>query len=70
MLQCLGRQAVQEKLTVQEALAFCDPGPLQGWIEAERHAINLERVMQEERGEISPADLSALPMSARNAQKH
>jgi glyoxylase-like metal-dependent hydrolase (beta-lactamase superfamily II) len=69
-LQRLGRQAVQEKLTVQEALAFFDPGPLQGWIEAERHAINLERVMQEERGEISPTDLSAFPMSARHAQKH
>lgn len=64
-LQRLGRAAVQEKLSLQEALALFDPGPLAEWIEAERHAINLERVMQEARGEISRADLSTMPPSTQ-----
>lgn len=63
-LQDLGRAAVRENLPLQDALAQFDPGPLADWIEAERHAINLERVMQEARGEISRADLSAMPRSA------
>lgn len=66
-LQRLGREAVRAKLTLQEALLLFDPGLLAEWIEAERHAINLERVMQEERGEISHTDLSAMPPST---QKH
>lgn len=64
-LQYLGRAAVQEKRSLLEALALFDPGPLTEWIEPERHAINLERVMQEARGEISRADLSAMPLSAQ-----
>jgi glyoxylase-like metal-dependent hydrolase (beta-lactamase superfamily II) len=63
-LQRLGHRAVQEELTLREALALFDPGPLAEWIEGERHAINLERVLQEARGEISAADLSLLPLSA------
>ncbi len=63
-LQRLGRQAVQEQLSLQEALAAFDPGPLAQWIESERHEINLERVMQEARGEISRTDLSTMPSSA------
>ena len=66
-LQRLGREAVQEGLTLREALALFNPGPLGEWIEPERHAINLERVMQEARGEISAADLSALPLSAQRS---
>jgi hypothetical protein len=50
---------------LQDALAEFDPGPVTAWIEAERHAINLERVMQEARGEISPTDLSTMPRSAQ-----
>jgi glyoxylase-like metal-dependent hydrolase (beta-lactamase superfamily II) len=61
----LGRMAVQEHLTLRDALACFDPGPLAGWIEAERHAINLERVLQEIQGEISAADLSAMPLSTQ-----
>lgn len=64
-LQRLGREAVQENVTLRDALARFDPGPLAEWIEPERHAINLERVMQEARGEISRADLSAMPASAQ-----
>lgn len=64
-LQRLGRRAVQEQLSLPDALTAFDPGPLTDWIESERHAINLERVMQEVRGEISRDDLSAMPKSAR-----
>lgn len=64
-LERLGRLAVQEQLTLRDALALFDPGPLTGWIEAERHVLNLERVLQEARGEISAADLSTLPPSAQ-----
>ena len=64
-LQHLGRKTVQEKLSLQDALALFDPGPLADWIESDRHAINLERVIQEIRGEISRADLSTMPASVR-----
>lgn len=64
-LQHLGRAAVRESLSLEDALAQFDPGPLANWIESERHAINLERVMQEARGEISRADLSTMPRSAQ-----
>lgn len=63
-LERLGRAAVQEHLSLQDALEEFDPGQLADWIEADRHAINLERVIQEARGEISAADLSAMPLSA------
>ncbi len=62
-----GRQAVAEHLSLQNALALFNPGPLSDWIEAERHEINLERAMQEARGEISARDLSTMPSSARKA---
>lgn len=62
-LQRLGREAVQENIPLREALAHFDPGPLAAWIEPERHAINLERAMQEARGEISATSLSAMPLS-------
>jgi cyclase len=61
----LGRKAAAEDISLQETLAAFDPGPAAVWIEAERHIINLERVMQEARGEISPTDLSTMPLSAR-----
>jgi cyclase len=64
-LQSMGRHAVREKLSLQQALAEFDPGPLAEWIESERHEINLERVMQEARGEISRFDLTAMPQSAQ-----
>lgn len=64
-IQRLGREAVAEHLELQDALSLFDPGPLSDWIESERHEINLERVMQEARGEISRLDLSAMPQSAR-----
>jgi cyclase len=64
-IQRLGREAVRENLPLQEALAHFDAGPVAQWIESERNEINLERAMQEARGEISHADLSAMPLSAR-----
>jgi cyclase len=60
-LQRLGRAAAQENLTLQDALAQFDPGPLAEWIESDRHAINLERAMQEARGEISRTHLFVPP---------
>jgi cyclase len=64
-IERIGRKAVAENVPLQDVVAEFDPGPLTTWTEAERHAINLERVMQEARGEISPTDLSAMPRSAR-----
>jgi len=64
-VQRIGRNAVIEQMSLKDALAIFDPGPYDSWIEAERHIINIERVMQEERGEISRADLSTMPPSAR-----
>jgi cyclase len=63
-LQRLAREAVRAGASLEDALAQLDPGPLTGWIESERHTVNLERAIQEAHGEISAADLSALPPSA------
>src|SRR2546421_2944385 len=53
-VQRLGRQAVQEHIPLDEVLTYLlnDLGPAAAWIESERHAINVERAMQEARGEI------------------
>lgn len=56
----LGRRAVAEGMSIQDALANFDAGPVAEWIEPERTALNLERAMQETRGEISRTDVSAL----------
>jgi cyclase len=64
-IQRIGREAVAQRLSLQDALSLFDPGPLGDWIESERHEINLERVMQEAQGQISRQDLSAMPQSAR-----
>ena len=61
----LGRRAVEEKMSLQEARTLLDAGPVAEWIEAERHIINLERAIQEIRGDISRTDLSTMPGSAR-----
>lgn len=63
-LQHLGNKAVRENLSLEDALAQLDPTLLAGWIESDRHTVNLERVIQEARGEISRADLSAMPHSS------
>jgi len=64
-VQRIGRSAVAEQMSLEDALAIFDPGPYDSWIEAKRHIINIERVMQEERGAISRADLSTMPPSAQ-----
>jgi glyoxylase-like metal-dependent hydrolase (beta-lactamase superfamily II) len=66
-IQHIGRQAITEHLELQDALSLFDPGPLGDWIESERHKINLERVMQEARGEISHQDFSVMPPSVSKA---
>jgi len=63
-LQHLGREVVGKNLSLEDALAQFDPGPLATWIESDRHTVNLERVIQEIQGEISRADLSAMPRSS------
>ncbi|GER90273.1 MBL fold metallo-hydrolase [Dictyobacter vulcani] len=59
----LGREAVRSGQSLRDALAAFDPGPLTGWLESERHAINLERAMKEARGEINRTNLAAALLS-------
>ena len=58
-----GRRAVAEGVELDDAVAAFDAGPVAGWAEAERVLVNLERAMQEARGEISADDVSTLPPS-------
>lgn len=67
-LQVLGRAAVEAQVSLEDALAELDPGPLGEWLEQERHEINLERAMQEARGEISRDFLAVMPASALRHQ--
>ncbi len=64
-IQRIGRAAVAQNQSSQDALALLDTGPLAEWIEPERHLINLERAMQEVAGEIHQVNLSAMPPSTR-----
>ncbi len=61
----LGQRVAAEELSITDALANFDAGPVAEWIEADRTALNLERGVQEAQGEISRADLSAPPPSLR-----
>jgi glyoxylase-like metal-dependent hydrolase (beta-lactamase superfamily II) len=63
----MGYYAAKHKMSLQDALASFDAGPVAEWIETERNAINLERAMQEANGEISRSDLSAIPPSLRKS---
>ena len=58
-----GRAAVASGATLDDALASFDAGPVAEWLEAERAAVNLERAMQEARGEIDEHELSVIPPS-------
>jgi glyoxylase-like metal-dependent hydrolase (beta-lactamase superfamily II) len=58
-----GRAAVAAGASLDEALAEFDAGPVAEWVEAERAVVNLERAMQEARGEISTDELSVIPPS-------
>lgn len=60
-----GREAVEQHLSAQDALALLDVGPVTKWIESKRNLINLERAMQEASGEIHRTALSAVPPSTR-----
>jgi len=68
-LQILGRTAVEAQISLEDALAELDPGPLGEWLEQKRHEVNLERAMQEARGEISRDFLAVMPASALRHQK-
>ncbi|MEY2567742.1 MAG: cyclase [Actinomycetota bacterium] len=58
-----GRAAVASGVSLDDALATFDAGPVGEWIEAERNLVNVERAMQEARGEISRDDVSTIPPS-------
>jgi len=56
-----GRDAVGAGASLDDAVAAFDAGPVAGWLESERTPVNLERAMQEARGEIRAGDLDAIP---------
>jgi glyoxylase-like metal-dependent hydrolase (beta-lactamase superfamily II) len=58
-----GREAVGSGASLDDALAEFDAGAVGEWIESERTLVNLERAMQEARGEIDRDDVSAIPPS-------
>ncbi len=58
-----GREAVAAGATLDDALAAFDAGPVAQWLESERAVVNLERAMQEARGEIDERELSVIPPS-------
>ena len=62
----MGQHAVEENLSLKDALAALDIGPAAEWIESDRTAINLERAIQEVRGDINQQDVSILPPSWRS----
>lgn len=61
----MGQRVVKEHLSLEDALATFDTGPVAEWIESDRTALNLERAIQEVRGEINRQDLSLPPPSLR-----
>lgn len=64
-IQRVGRAAITQNLSSQDALALLDTGPFAEWLESERNLINLERAMQEAAGEIHSMNLSVMPPSTR-----
>ena len=64
-IQRMGQRVVAEELTLQEALAIFDAGPVAEWIEPDRTSLNLERAIQEACGEISRTAVSTPPPSLR-----
>ena len=62
-LRDAGRAAVSAGATLDDAVAEFDAGPVAEWIEGERVLVNLERAMQEARGEIDAEHLDTIPPS-------
>ena len=58
-----GRRAVADGVTLDDAVGAFDAGPVGEWLEGERTLVNLDRAMQEARGEIAAGDLDAIPTS-------
>ena len=61
----MGQCAVEANLSLEDALAAFDAGLAADWIESDRTALNLERAIQEARGEINQQDVSTPPPSLR-----
>jgi glyoxylase-like metal-dependent hydrolase (beta-lactamase superfamily II) len=62
-LRDAGRAAVAAGASLDDAVAEFDAGPVAAWFEPERLLVNLERAMQEARGEIDVEHLDAIPPS-------
>jgi cyclase len=63
---CMGQRVIEEHLSLEDAFAAFDAGPVAEWIESDRTALNLERAIQEVRGEINRQDVSLPPPSLRH----
>jgi glyoxylase-like metal-dependent hydrolase (beta-lactamase superfamily II) len=61
----MGQRVVEENLSLEDALAAFDAGPVAEWIEPDRTVLNLERAIQEVQGEINQQDVSMPPPSLR-----
>lgn len=59
----LASEAVTQGWSLDEAYRHFDQRPVEAWLEPARHRINLERAMQEARGEISANQLLPWPAS-------
>ena len=62
-LRDAGRRAVDAGATLDDAVAEFDAGPVAEWVESERILVNLERAMQEARGDVDAEHLDAIPPS-------
>jgi cyclase len=62
----MGQHAVEEDLSLEDALASLDVGPAAEWIESDRTILNLGRAIQEIRGEIGQEYVSTPPSSLRH----
>jgi cyclase len=62
-LRDAGRRAVEAGASLDDAVAEFDAGPVAEWVESERILVNLERAMQEARGEVDAEHLDAIPPS-------
>lgn len=64
----MGKIAVNEHLTREDALKALDLGPVADWIEAERTGLNLDRAIAEVRGEIDRDNLVSLQPPASTTE--
>ncbi len=61
----MGQRVVAEGIPFQDALSMIEKGPVAEWRESNRTSLNLERAIQEARGEINSTTVSSPPPSTR-----